>query len=141
MKTQFALLSLLLSILLPTRLSGNDDPESERNCWRRNANGTCAVYRISLINLIATPKQYDGRRVAVKGYIHLEFEGSGLYLHEDDYRHTAYENAIWVNLLKSGESKECQDAYVTVFGIFRAEERGHMGLWSGSIDVDVCARL
>ena len=34
---------------------------------------------ISLIRLIATPEKYDGKRIQVIGYLHIEFEGTAIY--------------------------------------------------------------
>lgn len=35
---------------------------------------------VSLIQLIANPEKYDGKQVAVVGFLRLEFEGNALYL-------------------------------------------------------------
>ncbi|RZA00012.1 MAG: hypothetical protein EOP47_15240 [Sphingobacteriaceae bacterium] len=39
----------------------------------------------SIIKLIADPEKYDKLRVRIVGYLNLEFEGNGLYLHKEDY--------------------------------------------------------
>jgi hypothetical protein len=42
---------------------------------------------VSLVRLMATPEKYDGKAVQVVGFLRLEFEGNGLYLHQEDYEH------------------------------------------------------
>src|SRR4051794_13324989 len=39
---------------------------------------------VSLIQLIANPTSFDGKRVAVTGYVLLEAENTAVYLHESD---------------------------------------------------------
>ena len=93
----------------------------------------CSLYEASIVELIATPEVFDGKRVRTVGYVHLEFEGNGLYLHKEDHTHSLYRNGLWVSLVKEVSRTDCQDRYVLVEGTFRAGDRGHLGLWSGSI--------
>jgi len=53
---------------------------------------------VSLINLIATPEQYDGKLVRVTGVAKVEFENSGLYLSRDDYKNAITKNAVCLTL-------------------------------------------
>lgn len=96
---------------------------------------TEAPVRLSVISLIANPQQYTGKRVQVAGFMHLEFEGNAIYLHQDDAVHPLYKNGLWVEFEDSviPDAKRCNDHYVIVTGIFNAKDQGHMGLWSGSI--------
>jgi len=41
---------------------------------------------VSLIQLIANPQAYDGKTVRITGFLHLEFEGNAIYLHNEDFR-------------------------------------------------------
>src|ERR1043166_2632531 len=87
---------------------------------------------LSLIQLIANPQNYDGKRVQVVGFLRLEFEGNALYLHEDDYKNGIYGNAIGIGVTK--ESKWSNDdvnmRYVMVVGTFSA---GKSNLHTGTI--------
>lgn len=87
---------------------------------------------LSLIQLIANPEKYDGKRVQVVGFLRLEFEGNALYLHEDDYKNGIYGNAIGIGVTK--ESKWSKDdvnmRYVMVVGTFSA---GKSNLHTGTI--------
>jgi len=53
---------------------------------------------ISLLQLIATPERYDGKLVAVTGFLCLEFEGNILYLHEEDYKQKIPKNGVRVEM-------------------------------------------
>ena len=90
---------------------------------------------VSLVNLISTPDRYDGKLVLVSGFMHLEFEGDGLYLHQDDFTHSQYKNGLWISFAANTatDAKRFSDSYVVVVGTFRSKSKGHMGLWSGAI--------
>jgi hypothetical protein len=90
---------------------------------------------VSLLQLIATPKRFDKKPIRVVGFLRLEFEGNALYLHREDYENAISGNGIWVEV--SAEMAKQEDSlnmhYVLLQGIFNANDRGHMSLWSGSI--------
>ncbi|MDR7298870.1 hypothetical protein J2X16_004238 [Pelomonas aquatica] len=90
---------------------------------------------VSLINLIATPADFDGKQVRVKGFARVEFEGNAIYLHRDDYLYGITKNGIWLDLEKaSNKSAASADKrYVLIEGVFSMKEQGHFGMWSGSI--------
>ncbi|WP_395751049.1 hypothetical protein [Prosthecobacter sp.] len=86
---------------------------------------------VSLIQLIANPKAYDGVRVRVIGFLNVEFEGDAIYLHEDDFKHSITKNGLWVDA--SSIKPGLKQKYVLIEGTFDAKMTGHMGLWSGSL--------
>lgn len=92
---------------------------------------------ISLINLIANPDKYNGKQIRIMGYLHLEFEGNGLYLHKEDYDHAIIKNAIWVDVEPKHPEftnlKQYSDHYVIMEGTFDSHMNGHMDVYSGSI--------
>ena len=91
---------------------------------------------VSIIQLIAHPNDYHGKVVRLTGFVRLEFEGTGVYLHEDDYRYHITKNGLWLDvsddLMKN--KKEFNLKYVLLEGTFNAQDMGHMGAWSGSIE-------
>lgn len=93
---------------------------------------------VSLVKLIANPEKYDGKRIQAIGYLHLEFEGNAIYLHEEDFKHSMSENSFWVNfsskLTKEQDLKKFSDKYVIIIGTFKANEKGHMGMFGGTLD-------
>lgn len=86
---------------------------------------------VSLVRLIATPERYDGKAVLVVGFLRLEFEGNGLYVHEEDYKRGITKNAVWV--VRSAKVNRRADAlnmhYVMLGGTFDASHHGHMDLF------------
>ena len=90
--------------------------------------------QVSFVSLLANPSKYDGLEILTSGYVHFEFEGNGIYLHKDDYDNSLYKNGLWISLATNVPQKPCQNSYALVIGTFRAGSRGHMGLWSGSIE-------
>jgi hypothetical protein len=95
-----------------------------------------SAQRASVIQLIANPAAYDGKKVRLIGFLRLEFEGNGLYLHKEDFDHGITENALWVDAPRD-MTKEQRDAvntqYVICEGTFKAKGHGHMGMFSGEL--------
>ena len=81
--------------------------------------------------VIANPAKYEGKKIAVIGFMHLEFEGNVLYTHREDYVHALLGNGIWVDVDQDKQS--LSDSYVMAVGTFTANDKGHMGLWSGRL--------
>jgi hypothetical protein len=104
-------------------------------CWFTQPLVAAEPLDVSLVRLIANPKDYDGKVVRVIGFVRLEFEGNGIYLHEDDYKHSLYKNGLWIRVTADMETRktEFDRKYVLIEGTFDAKMTGHMGLWSGSI--------
>lgn len=90
---------------------------------------------VSLVRLIADPKNYHGKVVRVIGFVSLEFEGSAIYLHQEDYKQGIHKNGLWIDVTEDIRKKKAQmdKKYVLLEGTFNEKETGHMGLWSGSI--------
>ena len=44
----------------------------------------CVLWGPSLVELIARPELYDGRRVRVIGFVNFEFEGDAIFLSSED---------------------------------------------------------
>ena len=90
---------------------------------------------VTLVQLIANPEKFDGRLIRVIGFLRLEFEGNVLYLHREDYEHAILGDGIWVDVTPemAKQSATLKMNYVLLEGVFSASERGHMGMWSGTI--------
>jgi len=90
---------------------------------------------VSMIQLIANPKHYDGKVVRVSGFVKLEFEGNAIYLHEDDYKHAILKDGLWIDVTEDMRKHEAEldQKYLLIEGTFDATDTGHMGLFSGSI--------
>lgn len=90
---------------------------------------------ISLIKLFANPELYNQQVVRVQGFLELEFEGTALYLHREDWEQMLTRNALWLDVrAEIWERKfELTERYVQVTGVFQSDFRGHMDLFGGAI--------
>lgn len=133
-----------LSTICALTLIGASSPHAQSelplppDCIDRSADGSCK-HLVSIVRLLADPGTFNGKRVLLVGFLHLEFEGNAIYLHRDDWIHGITQNALWVSFASGVSSKSCQNKYVSIEGTFSAAERGHMGLFSGTVkDIDRC---
>jgi len=53
---------------------------------------------ISLIKLLANPELYNLQVVRAQGFLELEFEGTALYLHREDWEQMLTRNALWLDV-------------------------------------------
>ena len=97
---------------------------------------TNRIIDVSMIQLIANPKEYEGYTLRVQGYLNLQFEGDGLYFHKEDYERSIHENGVWVSIDRDDkiwpEAFKCNHHYVLIEGTFSTME-GHMGFGSGRL--------
>jgi hypothetical protein len=85
------------------------------------------IKQVSLIQLIANPDKYDGRRVNVIGYLRLEAEGNILYLDIDDWRNAVSENGIWIDVNGdiNANRAHLDRKYVQLLGTFSTRKSGN----------------
>jgi hypothetical protein len=91
---------------------------------------------VSIIQLIANPQSYDGKRVRIIGFLHLEFEGNAIYLHREDFQEAIDKDALWIDVPKDmtrTQIQEVNDHYVICTGSFVSAKHGHMGMNSGTM--------
>lgn len=104
-------------------------------CWFAQPLVASEPLEVSLVQLIANPKDYDGKVVRVIGFLRMELESSCIYLHQDDYNYSIFKNGLWIDasdeMLK--RSAGLDQKYVAVVGTFNAKMTEHSGPWSGSI--------
>lgn len=136
--TKSLLLFLFLTISLLMTACGQTNNDSTDETEKKPYQLLDIQENVSLVKLIANPEKYDGKRIQVIGYLHLEFEGNAVYLHEEDFKHSMSENSFWVNfsskLTKKQDPKKFSDKYVIIIGTFKANEKGHMGMFGGTLD-------
>jgi hypothetical protein len=95
-----------------------------------------AADEVSLIQLIANPQAYDGKTVRIIGFLHLEFEGNVIYLHNEDFRYGLGKNGLWIEIprdMTKEQMKAVNDQYVICTARFVAKMHGHMGINSGEV--------
>src|SRR5690349_3580523 len=104
---------------------------------------------VSLLRLLANPEKYDGKKVRISGFLHVQFEDNAIYFHKDDADHLIGSNALWVDYIENPNLQPiCKDKfassganvtffdgrYVLIEGQFNMRRRGHMGAFSGTIE-------
>jgi hypothetical protein len=77
-----------------------------------------AIRVVSIIRLIASPEQYHGKRVNVKGFLRLEFEGNAIYFHREDYLNSLRSNAVELIVPDPKVFLKYDQQYVLVEGTF-----------------------
>lgn len=88
---------------------------------------------VSLIQLIANPLRYSGKKVRVIGYVTFQFEGEGLFLHKEDLENGISENAIRIAIpaaMSQDERAAADRRYVICEGTFVALSHGHNDLFA-----------
>jgi hypothetical protein len=89
------------------------------------------VKDVSIVQLLATPERYEGRRVRLKGFCHFEFEEHALYLHREDSEVLNRNNGVWLDSSSLGD--HLNETFVLVEGTFTSKAHGHLGAWPGEI--------
>ncbi len=98
-------------------------------------------FQASIVQLLANPEKYHKKNVQVKGFVHVQFEDSSIYLSKDDADYGITSNGFWVSFEKAtipfdgtvGPS-EFDRKYVLIEGTFNVNNRGHQGGWAGSFE-------
>jgi len=81
---------------------------------------------VSMIELIASPSQHDGKIVGVVGYLVYVFEANALYLSSVDSEHVVIRNSLYLSLNPQVQerAKRLQNSYIIVLGTFSAPNNG-----------------
>ena len=93
------------------------------------------VTDVSMIALLASPQQYEGRLVRTSGFLCIEFEGDALYLHKEDYRYGLTKNSFRLRLskLQREQFKNLSSHYVLIEGTVYANGPETTDIWSGAL--------
>jgi hypothetical protein len=88
--------------------------------------------RVSMIQLLASPERFEGKRIQVEGVFRRGNEERALYVSRDDAEYLNFASGLWLESTKGAETDR-NGAFVVVEGTFTAAERGHLGLWAATI--------
>lgn len=102
-------------------------------CAEQAENGDCTLFEVSIVQLLARPELFAGKRVRVIGFVNLEFEGNALYLSRELFEHGGSRDAIWVDVEGLPSAMKFRRGYALVEGTFSAGPSGHFGMFSGQI--------
>jgi hypothetical protein len=101
----------------------------------------CEEYQASIVQILAHRDRYHGKEVQVKGFLEVEFEGTGIYLSKDDADYHITRNGFCVTFngravpYKKGSDGPTQyhRKYVLIEGTFDKDLMGHNSAWQGAI--------
>lgn len=90
---------------------------------------------VSLVQLLANPEKFDGQVVRFHGVTNIEFEGEAVYLSKEHWKHTVTSCALWLDISEElRESRKWTNGrYMVLEGTFDKGNRGHMGLFMGTL--------
>jgi hypothetical protein len=77
---------------------------------------------VSMVELLANPSSYDGKRVALSGYLYIKGNGEddAVFLHKEDRENWLASNSIWVvELRPEFRASLPGETYAEVVGTFR----------------------
>ena len=105
-------------------------------CREGTEAGSGCVLAVGLVELLANPAAYHGRRVMTTGFYSNEFEGHAIYLSREDYEHFNGSHGLWVSILQPERAKytHLDTTVVRVEGTFYRGPSGHFASWSGRLD-------
>jgi hypothetical protein len=95
------------------------------------------IHSITIYELLANSDRYAGKKVDPMGYYKSSFEHSVIYPSKEEARINNYLSGIW---LHGSDLIELNDKYIQVIGIFDPTQKGHMGMFRGTINVEKIRR-
>jgi len=157
MKKTSIIIFIILNIMAVTSCSNsqkNNDAstslyEQKMNNDSINEEDDMPLY-VSIIQLIANPAEYHGKKIAVHGVGNLAFEGTAVYFCIDNWYYVSTKNALWLSIgneimddelwlyigdkqISYEEAQKYNGKYVFIEGTFDMYETGHRGGYSGGI--------
>jgi hypothetical protein len=88
---------------------------------------------VSMVALLARPRDFDGQHIRVVGFGHLEFEGDTLYLHQEDFERALATNSVHLDVEHRPAFMALNNRYVIVEGAFEAAPESSIRLRPGTI--------
>lgn len=90
----------------------------------------------SLVSVVANPQRFGGRNIQVVGFVTLRFEENVLYLSREAAEVGDSSSAVWLDVasLTLSRPQDYDRHYVLLAGRFNAENRGHFGMFAGTIE-------
>lgn len=81
--------------------------------------------RVSLIQLIARPADFDGQRVQVVGYVTTSVEDEAIFVNPEDAENGVLDNSVKIRLGTYEAMPLKSDEYAIVEGVFHAKTPTH----------------
>jgi hypothetical protein len=81
--------------------------------------------RVSIVQLLSNPEDFDGKPVRLTGYLQLEFETYALWFHREDRVHGLLPNRIDLEVSACADRVEqVNESYVLLEGTFVIVDKG-----------------
>ena len=92
---------------------------------------------VSLVQLIANPSLYHGKRVRVIGVSNVENTLHAVYMSDADWKYLIHKNGLWLDIPKDSafleRVQEYNGQYVVIEGMFDMNHAGQFNMWGGMI--------
>ena len=97
---------------------------------------------VSIVELLANPDKYDGKRVLVEGFFRNAFEDTAIYLNRESAEYGISANAVWVDTsaMRTSDGKETKlrdglydGKYVAIEAYYDKSELGHLSAYQGEL--------
>ena len=89
---------------------------------------------VSVAALVQSPEMYDGQAVRVSGLCSFQMEFNAIWSAPENMAQLITKNGIWLSVGRDARLLEYDGTYMVIEGVFSAQNRGHLGLWSGAIE-------
>ncbi len=90
-----------------------------------------------MVQLLAAPQSFNGVKVGIRGFVSFDFEGTEVCLSQSDYLNDISNNALWLSFTRDDDKLPTNDhQYCSVVGTFDATTHGHLGIFSGTLNVE-----
>lgn len=96
--------------------------------------------QVSMAELLANPEKFHGKHISTEGVWQYEFEDHNLYFNEESRTDMINNLSIWLEIPNEIHNQyyeqlvKTNGRYVSISGIFNAEENGHYGMSQGSFE-------
>jgi hypothetical protein len=110
------------------------DLSAETKSRRRDFGHAESVGPVSLLQVVANPERFHGKRIVVEGYAILRFEIQGIFPSPD--LSITPKNGVWLDYDFGSLPTDPEPAVlqpVLIEGVFDAQAGGHFGMWTGEI--------
>jgi len=127
--------TLLMTLIIPLVFTANSGM-GQMVGYNPSKSADRHAVDVSMIQLIANPQAYDGKKVRLIGFLRLEFEGDAIYLHKEDYEHGISSNGLWIDVpreMTKDQQQIVNTQYAICEAVFRASGHGHMDMFSGEL--------
>jgi hypothetical protein len=131
----FTSISLAFLIIFSASCSSNPNASALKSADLPAIVADPEAISLSLIQLIATPERYDGKKIRIQGFANIEFEGDSLFLNRESCLRHIHKDGLWLHIPGWVEKNQSlfHHRYVLLEGKFIADDHGHMSMWNGAV--------